>query len=156
MRRRRLTAAVVAGVVVVGVVVWWATRPRGGPHPPPGPAPGEPANVVAVEPAPALELFGRVEGLGPDDGGGASFLLRMVRPEPPAAESPDAAHLRGSFEVVHIRLRPAATVADAAGPARLRDGQLVRVRSMRSQPKPSSPPVWFPDDVRVLQAPAEG
>lgn len=133
-------------VMVAGGAVWWATRP--GPGQPPEPVPDAGGHVAAAsEPTPALELVGRVEGLRPGLDGERSFNLRLARPDPPATESADAAHLRESIGVVHVRLRPAAAVT---GDGPLREGLVVRVRSVRSQPKPTYPPTWFPDSVRIV------
>lgn len=149
MKPKYIALVALVCVGAVGAAVWWATRP--GPGQQPTPAPGEPVGVAAFEPTPALELVGRVEGLQLGLGGERSFSLRLVRPDPPAVESADAAYLRESIQVVVVRLRPTAVVTDAAGGSTpLRDGQLVRVRSLRSQPKPSYPPTWFPDSVRLL------
>ena len=109
--------------------------------------------IVVSEPTPALELVGQIEGLQPGLDGEHSFSLRLARPDPPATESADATHLRESIGVVHVRLRSAATVT-GAGP--LREGQFVQVRSVRSQPKPTDPPTWFPDSVRVVSMAGAG
>ena len=152
MKAKHLAPAVAACVVIAGVAVWWAARTR--PEPPlSAPNPGEPVTAAAPEPAPALELVGRIESLQSGTDGERSFSLRLARPDPPATESADAAYLRESIGVVYVRLRPAAVVTGAAP---LGDGQFVRVRRVRSQPKPTYPPTWYPDSVRVVSAAGAG
>jgi hypothetical protein len=142
-----LVAAVGAGAV--GVMAWRATRRAPDQSPAPASPPGEPVSGAGPGPAPALELVGRVEGMRAGLDGERAFNLRLARPDPPATESADAAYLRESIGVVHVRLRSAAPVT-GAGP--LREGQVVQVWSVRSQPRPTYPPTWFPDAVRVVSA----
>lgn len=155
MKPKRVAVAVATCVATFGVAAWWATRATRDRSPELPPLDSSSANVAADEPAPALELVGLVEDLSAVPGEEQFFRLRIARPDPPATESADGVFLRESFGVVHVHLRPTASVTGAGGvPAGLVVGQLVRVRSLRSQPKPTDPPIWFPDSVRVISTPA--